>query len=152
MDSERRHSIRTQLNQILYISIEPNNGAIVMDLSEDGLSFQAAAPVHHRGQLHFCFSSPIKGRFKVCGELEWTDETQKRGGLRFIQLTKDVKQHVHELLARSERPAEPQLVSAKTTNNAWESATFPRQDEPAPSQFCDVQPRCGKGCADAASC
>jgi TonB family protein len=169
MNSERRRSIRTQLDRILYIRIEPNNGAVVMGLSEDGLSFQAVAPVYPYGQVHLWFSSATKGRLKVCGELEWIDETKKRGGLSFLQPTEDVRQYVRELLAQSATATEHQLtstpgVASTKITNKWSrmtagqarspaqsapgifpevinnSTTVPRHDEPAPSQF-DMLPR-----------
>lgn len=133
MNLERRHSIRTRLYRISYVQIEPDNGAIVVDLSGDGLSFQAAAPVHHRAQVHFWFSSPVRGRLAACGEVEWIDETKKRGGLRFLHLAEDTRQYVRELLVRPECPAEPQLDSTPTLafTKAMKKLTPIRADRPS---------------------
>lgn len=136
MDSERRHSIRIGLCRISYIRIEPDSGAIVLDLSEDGVGFQAVAPVHRSEQVRFWFSSPIKGRFKVCGELAWTDETRKRGGLRFLGLTKDARQYVRELLAQAAVPAErrldcmPAIASARVIEKFTGSTGGPSRSQP----------------------
>jgi hypothetical protein len=149
MNPERRHSIRRRLYRISYMQIEPRNGAIVIDLSQEGLSFQAVAAVHDSQQVHFWLSSPITGRFKVCGELAWTDETRKRGGLRFLDLTKVARQYVRELLAQPAVPAELHLDSAREVVLQKATKRFidvtadqcspgltksPRHDEPVASQ------------------
>jgi hypothetical protein len=128
MNPERRHSIRRRLYRISYMQIEPGNGAIVIDLSQEGLSFQAVAAVHDSQQVHFWLSSPITGRFKVCGELAWTDETRKRGGLRFLDLTKVARQYVRELLAQPAVPAELQLEPTREV--VLQKATKKTADQP----------------------
>src|SRR5512135_1307918 len=123
MNPERRHQPRTRLDRISYIQIEPDNGGIIIDLSEGGLSFQAVAPAHHMDQLRIRFSSPVKGHINAYGELKWTDETKRRGGLMFLQLSEDAQQYIQELLAPPVRPTEQdqdstpaETATTETTN------------------------------------
>ncbi len=106
MNPERRHQPRTRLDQISPVLIEPDNGGIIIDLSEGGLSFQAVAPVHHMDQLRIRFSSRQKGHINAYGELMWTDETKTRGGLKFLQLSEEGRQFIQEVLTPPDRPVE----------------------------------------------
>jgi PilZ domain len=100
MQLERRNHPRMKLPNLSCIRIEPDNGGVVLNLSENGLSFQAMAPLQV-GPMRFCFLCPPDGRIEATGHLLWTDETSRMGGLRFIDPTEDVKKLVSNLLAES---------------------------------------------------
>ena len=46
---ERRQTPRTTLEKHAYINIEPNNGGIVLNASDEGLCFYSFDPVHKNG-------------------------------------------------------------------------------------------------------
>jgi TonB family protein len=98
MTPERRHHQRIKLTKLCCIQIEPDNGGVVLNLSEDGLSFQAMAPIHV-GRKRFWFLCPPNGRIEAAGDLSWTDGTNRVGGLRFVDITEDVREHVSARLA-----------------------------------------------------
>src|ERR1700681_2591138 len=98
MALERRHHRRIKSTKLCCIQIEPDNGGVVLNLSEDGISFQAMAPIHV-GRMRFWFLCPPKGRIEAAGDLSWTDETNRVGGLRFVEITEDVREHVSDQLA-----------------------------------------------------
>src|SRR5450759_4937613 len=87
---ERRQSSRTTMEGLAYIHIEPDNGGIVLNVSEQGLCFQSIAPVERNGPFHFSLLEHNRS-IDACGELVWTDETQKFGGLRFTTLTSEAR-------------------------------------------------------------
>jgi hypothetical protein len=93
MNAERRKSPRTKVEALAYINFEPNNGGIVLNVSEEGLGFHAVTPVQQTGTLHFWFSAEGH-RVEAAGELAWTDETRKTGGLRFAVLPAEVREQV----------------------------------------------------------
>ena len=74
--TERRQVPRTKLEKLAYIHIEPDNGGIVLNVSDGGLAFHSMAPVEKNGQVLFSLKEQNR-RIDVCGELVWTDEVQK---------------------------------------------------------------------------
>jgi len=89
---ERRQNPRTTMEKHAYINIEPNNGGIVLNVSEGGLCFHAFDPVHRNGTIRFWFSDNHQ-RIEADGTLAWTDETQK-GGLRFTALPAEAREKI----------------------------------------------------------
>jgi hypothetical protein len=63
----------------------PDNQAIVLNISDEGLGFHALNPVTQSGTVRFSFSDNSE-RIEASGELVWTDSTKKTGGLRFASL------------------------------------------------------------------
>jgi TonB family protein len=100
MTPERRRHPRTKLTNHSCIQIEPDNGGVVLNLSEDGLSFQAMAPIHV-GRIRFWFLCPPNGRIEAAGDLSWTDGTNRVGGLRFVDISEDLREHVSGRLTES---------------------------------------------------
>jgi hypothetical protein len=107
MVAERRRSFRRRLDRISYIDLGPGNGGVIVDLSDEGLSFQAVAPVQNR-RIVFSFIYGRAFRLKAGGELQWSDQTSKRGGLRFVELTNDARQYVRSLLSPYGEPFRPE--------------------------------------------
>lgn len=92
---ERRLCRRTSLEQLAFIGLPSDNGGIVLDVSEGGLGFQAISPVEAGKLIHFQFSGrPVAGTGGL-GEIVWTDETGKNGGLRFTQLPDEIREQIH---------------------------------------------------------
>ena len=64
-----------------YINIEPNNGGIVLNVSDGGLCFHSFDPVRRNGPVRFWFSQHNQ-RIEADAELAWTDATQKGGAMK----------------------------------------------------------------------
>jgi len=110
MIKERRQKPRSKVREICYIQIDPDNGGVVLDISEGGLSFQAAAPVLEPGAVHFGFVSRRKGRVDADGQIAWKSADKKVGGLRFTRMTPAASEWVYELLgAGPAHKAEPEF-------------------------------------------
>jgi hypothetical protein len=75
-----------------YINIEPNNGGIVLNVSDGGLCFHSFDPVKPNGTVRFWFSENNQ-RVEATGAVTWTDETQK-GGLRFVDMPAEVREKI----------------------------------------------------------
>ena len=91
--ADRRHTPRTKLDQLAYIHIEPDNGAIVLNASGEGLGFHSMAPIERDGPLRFSVQEQNR-RIDIAGELVWTDEIQKIGGVRFNSLTPEARDQI----------------------------------------------------------
>jgi len=123
MKPDRRRTARISLDGLAYISFEPDNGGIVLDVSEDGLGFHAVAPIHRHDTLSFSFSAS-GNRVQAEGVLAWTDATHKTGGLRFNALSPEAREQVRIWMGQSSRPftAEKKLA-----------APIPQQERVAPA-------------------
>jgi hypothetical protein len=103
---ERRHSSRTTLGTLPYILVEPDNGAMVSNVSEEGLSFQSVAPVVSNGsaRIHFWFTD-CDQRVRADGKLAWTDPTKTIGGLQFAPaLSQEARQQIHKWISEAMPP------------------------------------------------
>ncbi|HKV64485.1 MAG TPA: PilZ domain-containing protein [Candidatus Acidoferrum sp.] len=70
-----------------------------MNISEGGLSFSTFAPVEQTGPIHFWFSLNLSERIDAWGEVAWTDEMKKVGGLRFIRLPERAGRQIREWIS-----------------------------------------------------
>jgi PilZ domain len=120
--AERRREPRSIPEMRSYISFGVSNGAIVSDFSAGGLGFQAVAPVPRTGTIRFYLSLEPNHRVEAVGEVVWTDETQKRGGLRFTLVPEEVRQNP---IARQRSPQAPRTWSATPISNQLSNARTP---------------------------
>jgi PilZ domain-containing protein len=86
-----------------YINIEPNNGGIVLNVSEGGLCFHSYDPVPKKGTIRFWFSDNGQ-RIEADGTLAWIDETQK-GGLRFVALPAEARDRIRRWMSPASMPS-----------------------------------------------
>lgn len=130
--TERRETPRMRVEGLAYINLEPNNGGIILNVSEGGLCFQSAAPVHHTATVRFWYpqgnngievdgeswstteapESPGSHFIEADSELAWIDDSRKRGGLRFTNLPAESRKEIRNwirqhapTLAVDEKPA-----------------------------------------------
>jgi len=93
------------MERLAYINIEPDNGGIVLNVSDQGLCFHSIAPVVPNGRFRFSLLEQNR-RIDACGELAWTDEIQKIGGIRFTTLTTDAREQIQDWLSQPGAPVE----------------------------------------------
>lgn len=93
MIQENRHTIRKRIGRLLYAELGPDNGSILLDISEQGCSFQAIAPVREQ-QVHYTIS--VGDGRKVAGDAQvvWVDATAKIGGLRFLSDSPELREQI----------------------------------------------------------
>ncbi len=138
MEPERRRSPRKKPDQLASVDLEADNVAIVLDASEGGLSFQAATPVEQSGPFRFLFSLEAADRMEATGELAWTDETKRVGGLRFTHLPEDARELIRKWVARSTMPMTLRRGPATSVAPPNESSGFTTSEQiehvvPAPN-------------------
>ena len=122
--AERRKQPRCIPEMRSYISFGVSNGAIVSDFSVGGLGFQAVAPVPRTGTIRFYLSLKPNHRVEAVGEVVWTDETKKRGGLRFTLVPEELRKP----MARQRSPQSPRKsaetpVSGQSSNQLGDART-----------------------------
>jgi hypothetical protein len=89
---ERRQNPRNAPEKHIYIGFGANNGGIVSDVSVTGLGFYAVVRVPSSGTITFWFPRHSISQIAGVGEIVWTDETRRRGGLRFTQIPSEARQ------------------------------------------------------------
>lgn len=102
---DRRQNFRKAPEKFAFIQLDRDDGGAVLNISEGGLSFNTFAPVEQKGPIHFWFSLNLNERIDAWGEVAWTDETKKMGGLRFIRLPERAGRQIREWISG---PVSPQ--------------------------------------------
>jgi len=105
--SDRRQTPRTKLVEIAYIGMGPENGGLVLDVSDGGLSFHSVAPVRQAETINFLLSLRGHSRIEGAGEVVWTNEMRTVCGLRFITLSSGAREHLNNWTNQSRMPAAP---------------------------------------------
>ena len=114
---ERRRFIRQRVRSLAYVDVVPNNGGIVLNLSEHGLALQAVNPFDEtRVSLRIQPPSSRK-RIEATAEITWLSECKREAGLQFLELTEDARSEIAEWVA-----AEADIGERR-----------PLEDAPAPS-------------------
>jgi hypothetical protein len=103
--SERRQAPRTKLAEIAYIGMGPENGGLVLDVSDGGLSFQSVAPVQPAETINFLLSLRGHSRIEGAGEVVWTNEMKTVCGLKFTSLSSGAREHLNNWTTQSQLPA-----------------------------------------------
>lgn len=131
---DRRQTPRTKLVEIAYIGMGPENGGLVLDVSDGGLSFHSVAPVQPAETIHFLLSSRGQNRIEGAGEVVWTNEMRTVCGLRFTSLSSGAREHLNNWTNQSrmsaparEEPESPAPPAAPLTEESL--ASLSRQSE-----------------------
>jgi len=144
MSIERRVCTRKTPKHLGYLSLPFNNGGIVLDVSEGGLGFRSIAPVIADGPIHFRFAIDSGKRIKAVGELAWKDETGKIGGLRFTQLSDEIREQIRvwanqtDVVVNAE--AKPRVLDVQVAEPAIEVKGVPSSNAEFPSGEADSRP------------
>jgi hypothetical protein len=93
MKAHQRRVPRTNLRSLAYLNFEPDNGGIVLNISEEGLCFHAFAPLEVNAKASFWFSGASSSTAAE-GLVVWTDDTGKTGGLRFNHLSPEARRQI----------------------------------------------------------
>jgi hypothetical protein len=73
--------------QLVYVELGPHNGGMVLGICEEGFSFRAVAPVKTDGPVNFAFALDGNRRLQGTGEIAWSEEDGKTGGLKFSNVS-----------------------------------------------------------------
>ena len=95
LETERRVHARRRMEGLAYVDLGPDNGAILIDLGEGGLSFHSVAPVTLDQAVLLKFKLPGAADFiESYAEVAWLNETGKGGGLRFVELRSELREQI----------------------------------------------------------
>lgn len=99
-NARHRQSPRKRLDQLVYIELERGNGGMMLDVSEEGLSFRAIAPVEANNDIYFAFTIDGTRRLEGYGRLDWTEENGKVAGLEFTDVSREFRDAIQHWITR----------------------------------------------------
>ena len=90
--------------QLVYVELGPHNGGMMLGICELGLTFRAVAPLQANGPLPFSFALDGKSRLQGVGEIAWTEDDGKTGGLKFTNVSTEFRAALRSWLAGEASP------------------------------------------------
>lgn len=123
----QRRVPRTNLKSLAYLNFEPDNGGIVLNISEEGLCFHAFAPLEVNAKASFWFSGASSSTAAE-GLVVWTDDTGKTGGLRFNHLSPEARRQIRIWTDQSSKS----LAHPTQARPAQVAAPMPQSTSDAP--------------------
>jgi hypothetical protein len=125
--ADRRQNPRTKLVEIAYIGMGPENGGLVLDVSEGGLSFHSVAPIQREEKVQFLLSLRGHSRIEGTGEVVWTNNIGTVCGLKFTSLSPGALEHLNNWTSQSTAstpirtritPQSPPIISSARKPNS----------------------------------
>jgi len=118
---ERRLHARQRLSGIVYLDIGAGNGGIVLNLSDEGLGFQAVGPLGKQTELRLRIKLPsAPARIDVAAQIVWVSDSNRQAGVRFLDVNSEgilqIQEWIRSLTAPSaarEEPSKQNEVTAK---------------------------------------
>ena len=133
---ERRSYGRRRVDDVTYADLGADNGAILVDLSEGGIGFQSVAPLELGQTVILKFKPPRKKDYlESRAEVTWANESGKRGGLRFVELSSDARVQIRAWADdQSATEAAPEIHRAETSGDSIpaEKRSSPEDSQPSP--------------------
>jgi TonB family protein len=104
-EKDRRIHARQRIHSLSYVKIGDSNGGIVLNVSEGGISLQAASALEDSAPLSLWLEVPrLRERVEVTGEIVWLSASRKEAGLRFVDLPESALQEIRKWMAREAAP------------------------------------------------
>lgn len=98
---DRRHALRQKVNTPAYASFDGVTGGMILDLSEEGMAMQSAAPLdaHSILPLHLSLGEPA-AYLETTGYVAWADALG-RAGVRFSELPDEARSRLRDWLTEN---------------------------------------------------
>ena len=90
--------------QLVYVELGPNNGGMMLGICEQGLSYRAVVPLIVDGPVNFAFAFDGKTRLQGVGEIVWSEDGGKTGGLKFTNVSPQFQETVRAWLSDDNAP------------------------------------------------
>jgi hypothetical protein len=103
---ERRLTMRATPASGAYTALDDVNGGVVLNISETGMAVAAADPLvvaDYLPQIRFRLPD-VEQRIKVSAQVVWLAESKKTVGIRFVDISTEVRNQIGDWIA-SEKPS-----------------------------------------------
>ncbi|MGA7554842.1 MAG: TonB family protein [Candidatus Acidiferrales bacterium] len=129
---ERRRFIRQRVRSLAYLDVVPNNGGIVINLSENGLALQAVNPFDETRVSLRIQPPKSRKRIEVSAEITWLSESKTEAGLQFLGLTEEARLEIADWVADESGLAEQRALSDSPALPAQQVPSKPSTPESPP--------------------
>jgi len=103
--SRRQHAREALTWALVYVEFGQDNGGIALNLSEDGISVQAAMPLAGDSFPEMrLMGGPDSGWTEVTGRLVWINDTRKTAGIQFVDLSDHARSRIAGWIALERAP------------------------------------------------
>ena len=117
--TERRGHARQRLSAIVYLDIGAGNGGIVLNLSDEGLGFQAVGPLGKQSELRLRIKLPsAPARIDVAAQIVWVSDSNRQAGVRFLDANSDGILQIQEWIRSLTAPPAPREEPSKQSDPA----------------------------------
>ena len=104
-DKDRRLRARQRIHSLSYVKMGDSNGGIVLNISDGGISVQAAAALDPSEPVTLSLEIPrVRNRVEVKGEIAWLSPSKKEAGIRFIDLPESTLKQIQKWMEREASP------------------------------------------------
>jgi hypothetical protein len=134
MEPDKRRFVRKRTDQLLYAEFGPDNGSILLNLCEEGCSFQSMAPIRAE-QLRFSVSVGDGRKLEGDGQMVWSDTAKKTGGLRFLNPSRELQEQVREWLEETLVTADGKLDPGALESKAKRQRNKRREEARAEAEL-----------------
>ncbi len=84
------------------MDLGPDDGGMMLNVSEEGFSFRAVRPLRPNEKIRFAFAIDGTRQLEGTGELEWTKENGRVGGLQFTDVSEEFREEIRRWLRKSQ--------------------------------------------------
>jgi hypothetical protein len=119
---ERRLHVRQRVEAIIYLDIGADNGGMVMNLSEEGMRFQAVGPLDKQGELRLRSKLPsFQMRIDAAKQIAWLSNLKRKAGVRFLDAQSEGAVQIQEWIRSQASRRAPLEESSKQGEEVTES-------------------------------
>jgi TonB family protein len=129
---ERRRNTRQRIFSLAYLEVGSDNGGMVLDLSEEGLAFQAFNPLIGLTRLSLRIQPPkCRKRIAATAEITWLSPSKTEAGVQFCDLTEDARMEIAEWISIEAAVPEPPSRDDSASRNTADASTAIASSAPA---------------------
>ena len=143
---DRRRHLRRRDNSLAYIDLGGNNGGIILNISEGGLMFAAAAPLQGDRLPKMRFQLPGSVDWiEVIGEIAWISDSKREAGVRFLTMRDEGREQIRVWVSSETASLEFQKVANRSRGKGGRLLQMPaaratKSAAPAPATFDHTTP------------
>ena len=141
---ERRARTRLRSSCVIFIDLASQNGGVVSDITEDGLGLTVVMPLFevHLPSIQIRFPGS-KDRIEARGQIVWKSQSNKRAGVRFVDLSEDARQQIRNWISSQTsggefsstgKVAAFQNVSTELTRPRTQESSTPHKNSAIPAE------------------
>ena len=98
MQTERRSAPRQGLNSLVYLDLEPDNGGILLNLSESGMQISVANRLITSGEVRFTLCLQATEVIRGTGRIAWLSPSGRSAGVHFLSLPGSARAEIRQWL------------------------------------------------------